>query len=35
MDWAAEGKGNRNPIVVIDGDEGISQIHMEKRQEVQ
>ncbi|HOS46874.1 MAG TPA: DUF1593 domain-containing protein [Paludibacter sp.] len=32
MDWAAEGKGNRNPIVVIDGDEGISQIHMEKRQ---
>lgn len=32
MDWAAEGKGNRNPIIVINGDEGINQIHMEKRQ---
>ena len=32
MDWAAEGKGNRNPIIVINGNEGINPIHIEKRQ---
>ena len=24
MDWAKEGKGNRNPVIVLDGDDGIS-----------
>ena len=24
MDWAADGSGNRNPIIVIDGDDGHS-----------
>lgn len=23
MDWAAEGKGNRNPVVIVDGDKGV------------
>ena len=32
MDWAAEGKGNRNPIMVINGNEGINPIHIEKKQ---
>jgi hypothetical protein len=32
MDWAAEGKGNRNPIIVINGNEGINPIRIEKKQ---
>jgi len=24
MDWAASGSGNRNPVIVLDGDDGIS-----------
>ena len=24
MDWAKDGAGNRNPIIVLDGDDGIS-----------
>lgn len=32
MDWAAEGKGNRNPIVVINGNKGIEPVHIEKKQ---
>lgn len=26
MDWASEGKGNRNPVVIINGDKGIDPI---------
>ncbi len=32
MDWAAFGKGNRNPVVILNGDKGIDPIHYEKRQ---
>jgi len=32
MDWAAEGKGNRNPIIVINENEEISPIQIEKKQ---
>lgn len=32
MDWAAEGKGNRNPIIVINGNEVFSPIQIEKKQ---
>ena len=32
MDWAAEGKGNRNPIIVINGNDGINPIHIERKQ---
>lgn len=32
MDWAAEGKGNRNPIIVINRNEGINPIHIEIKQ---
>src|SRR5690606_8059533 len=28
MDWAKEGKGNRNPVVVINGDKGINPIEI-------
>jgi hypothetical protein len=28
MDWANEGKGNRNPVVIVDGDNGIEPIEM-------
>ncbi|MDR8393355.1 DUF1593 domain-containing protein [Aliifodinibius sp. S!AR15-10] len=28
MDWAAEGTGNRNPIVVVNGDPGLSNIKL-------
>lgn len=29
MDWASYGKGNRNPIVLINGSKGFGQIHIE------
>lgn len=32
MDWASEGKGNRNPIIVLNGNEGIDHVHIEKKQ---
>lgn len=32
MDWASEGKGNRNPIIVINGKDGIDHLHIEKKQ---
>jgi len=32
MDWASEGKGNRNPVVVINGKSGIAPIQIEKKQ---
>jgi hypothetical protein len=32
MDWAYEGKGNRNPIIVLNGNEGIDLVHIEKKQ---
>ena len=32
MDWAKEGKGNRNPVVIINGDNGYSPIQIEKKQ---
>lgn len=32
MDWAAEGKGNRNPVIVMNGNDGINPIHIEKKQ---
>ncbi|RPI43707.1 MAG: DUF1593 domain-containing protein [Bacteroidetes bacterium] len=32
MDWAHEGKGNRNPEVVINGDPGIRPVEIEKEQ---
>ncbi|HYX08012.1 MAG TPA: DUF1593 domain-containing protein, partial [Bacteroidales bacterium] len=32
MDWASEGKGNRNPIIVLNGNEGIDIVHIEKKQ---
>lgn len=28
MDWAKDGKGNRNPIAVVDGDETLAAIHL-------
>jgi hypothetical protein len=31
MDWAAEGKGNRNPVVILNGDYDIVPIEMEKK----
>ena len=31
MDWAKDGKGNRNPIVIINGDKGIAPIHIKNR----
>lgn len=32
MDWASEGKGNRNPIIVLNGKEGIDLLQIEKKQ---
>lgn len=32
MDWASEGKGNRNPIIILNGNEGIYLVHIEKEQ---
>ncbi len=32
MDWASEGKGNRNPIIVLNENEGIEIVHIEKKQ---
>lgn len=31
MDWANEGKGNRNPQIIINGDNGIAPIQIEKK----
>ena len=28
MDWAKAGKGNRNPVVIIDGDKGINGLNV-------
>jgi len=32
MDWADQGKGNRNPVVIINGDSGFVPIQIEKKQ---
>ena len=32
MDWANEGKGNRNPVIIINGDNSIEPVHVEKKQ---
>lgn len=32
MDWAAHGRGNRNPVVVIDGDASVAVLHRRIRQ---
>jgi len=32
MDWADQGKGNRNPVVIINGDSGFVPIHIENKQ---
>jgi len=32
MDWAKEGKGNRNPVLILNGDKGYSPIHIEKKE---
>ena len=32
MDWAAKGKGNRNPVVVVNNDQGIDTINIEPKQ---
>lgn len=32
MDWAASGKGNRNPVVILNGDNGIDPIYIEMKQ---
>lgn len=31
MDWAEAGKGNRNPVIVLNGSEGIELVHIEKK----
>lgn len=31
MDWANEGKGNRNPVVIVNGKAGIGQLTIEKK----
>ncbi len=31
MDWANEGKGNRNPVVVVKGEKGFAPIEVEKK----
>lgn len=28
MDWAAEGRGNRNPVVIVNGDQSNDILHM-------
>ena len=32
MDWAKDGAGNRNPVIVLDGDDGISILTKNPRQ---
>ena len=32
MDWANEGKGNRNPVVVVNGQQGIDLLKMKKKE---
>ena len=32
MDWAKEGKGNRNPVLVLNGDKGYLPIHIQKKE---
>ncbi len=32
MDWAKEGKGNRNPVLVLNDDKGYLPIHIEKKE---
>jgi hypothetical protein len=32
MDWAKEGKGNRNPVLELNGDKGYLPIHIEKKE---
>ena len=32
MDWAAKGRGNRNPVVIVNGNQGMDIIHMEPKQ---
>lgn len=32
MDWAAYGKGNRNPIAIINGNDGIDPIYIDIKQ---
>ena len=32
MDWAKDGAGNRNPVIVLDGDDGISVLTKTPRQ---
>lgn len=32
MDWASNGKGNRNPVLILNGDNGIAPILLEKKQ---
>lgn len=32
MDWASEGKGNRNPVVVVNGDQGIEILTIETKE---
>ena len=32
QDWAANGKGNRNPVLILNGDNGIAPISLEKKQ---
>jgi hypothetical protein len=32
MQWAAYGKGNRNPVLNINGDNGVAPIYIEKKQ---
>ncbi|MBN2611252.1 MAG: DUF1593 domain-containing protein [Bacteroidales bacterium] len=32
MDWAAYGKGNRNPVVIVNGDRDITPVHIHKKQ---
>ncbi len=32
MDWAESGKGNRNPILIINNDKDITPLHFEKKQ---
>ncbi|KOH44495.1 DUF1593 domain-containing protein [Sunxiuqinia dokdonensis] len=32
MDWAAEGRGNRNPLVVVNGNRGLESLSVEKKE---
>jgi hypothetical protein len=31
MDWAAQGKGNRNPVVIVNGKKGLEIIHIKAK----